>query len=194
VFVSVNLAANQPPTAVADAATTNFGVPVTLNVLTNDSDPNGDPMTVVAVSQPVTGGTATFTASSVTFTPAAGFFGIATFEYTVADTRGGQSNGAVTVTVRAAETIAFTRAEYRTSAPAQYRIDGTGSVESSVVTLALIRNGNVVGTLGTSPVTGGVWSLRLSPVPAGLVPVAGDRIRATSNLGTVREQNLTIRR
>jgi hypothetical protein len=198
VFVSVNLGDNGAPTASPDSAITTFGVPVTLNVLTNDSDPNGDPLAVVAVTQPALGeGVVTFTASSVTFTPAAGFFGIAPFTYTVADTRGGTAEGGVTVTVLAAETIAFTRAEYRTSAPGQYRLDGTGTVEGSVITLTLVRGPTtapiVVGTLGTSTVTGGLWTLRLTPAPE-LIPQQGDRITATSSLNTVRTQNLTIRR
>ena len=41
---------NLPPAANADAATTSAGVPVTLSVLANDTDPNGDPLTVTAVS------------------------------------------------------------------------------------------------------------------------------------------------
>jgi hypothetical protein len=195
VFVSVNVAANEPPVANPDSAITNFDVPVTLQVLVNDSDPNGDPMSVVAVSQPVNGeGAVTFTGSSVTFTPTPGFFGSAAFTYSVADTRGGQTDGAVTVTVRAQETIAFTRAEYRTSAPAQYRLDGTGSVIGSTLTLSLVRGGVDLGVIATTSVdAAGAWTLR-SPAPPGLVPVTGDRIRATSSLGTVREQNLTVRR
>ena len=40
---------NSPPVAVADTATTTAGTPVNIDVLANDSDPNGDPLTITAV-------------------------------------------------------------------------------------------------------------------------------------------------
>jgi hypothetical protein len=195
VFVTVSIGENGAPTPVDDSATTNFGIPVTIPVLANDTDPNGDPLSVVAVGAAV-GGTVTTDGVTVTFEPDVAFSGVTNFTYTVADTRGGQSVGNVTVTVRAQETIGFTRAEFRTSAPGQYRIDGTGSVGGSSITLELIRNGSVFGpTIATVSVDGatGLWTFRGGAAP-GFTPVAGDRVRATSSLGTVREQNLTVRR
>jgi hypothetical protein len=194
VFVTVTVAPNAPPVATADSATTNFNTPVTIQVLVNDTDANGDPLSVVGVTQPLAGGVASFNGTSAIFTPAATFSGVVTFTYTVADTRGGQSTGNVTVTVRAQETIAFTRTEFRTGPPGEYRIDGTGTVVGSSITLRLIRNGNVVGVIATTSVdAAGVWTFR-GAAPPGLTPVTGDRVRATSNLGTVREQSLTVRR
>ena len=46
---------NVPPVAVNDGATTAEDTPVTLSVLTNDSDPEGQPLTVTAVSSPAHG-------------------------------------------------------------------------------------------------------------------------------------------
>ena len=48
-------APNQPPVAVDDAATTPSGQPVTIDVLANDSDPDGDPLTVQSVAAPTLG-------------------------------------------------------------------------------------------------------------------------------------------
>ena len=53
VFSVSVLAANDPPTAAADADTTQQGTPISIaapGVLENDSDPNGDPLSVSAVN------------------------------------------------------------------------------------------------------------------------------------------------
>jgi len=89
---------NLPPVANADTATTVAGVPVTLNVLANDTDPNGDPLTLTGVSN-VTGGTAVLSGNSVIFTPAAGFTGTGSFIYSISDGKGGTASATSTVTV-----------------------------------------------------------------------------------------------
>ncbi len=92
---------NQAPVTVADTATTAPGVAVTINVLANDSDANGDMLTVTAVSKPQFG-TAGTNGKSVTYTPNANFSGRDSFSYIVADGKGGQTAGSVTVTVTGA--------------------------------------------------------------------------------------------
>jgi hypothetical protein len=188
VVVTVDLAPNVPPVATADLATTLFQTAVTVNVLANDTDANGDPLAVIAVSQPGAGGVATFTPTSVTFIPADGFAGTTTFTYTVADGRGGETPGLVTVTVRPAETIAFTLAQFRQ--PNEWRLSGTGSINGSVITLyagPTVAGGTVIGT---ATVTGGLWTFRGNP---NAVPVNA-RVSARSNNGGIREnQTVTIR-
>ncbi|HXN74943.1 MAG TPA: Ig-like domain-containing protein, partial [Candidatus Acidoferrum sp.] len=46
---------NSPPVAVSDTYTTNAGTPIILNVLANDYDPDGDPLTIVSVTGPYHG-------------------------------------------------------------------------------------------------------------------------------------------
>ncbi|MDF1586449.1 Ig-like domain-containing protein [Marinimicrococcus flavescens] len=71
-------------------------------LIVNDSDADGDELTIVSVQDAV-GGTATLDdAGNVLFTPAAGFVGEASFTYTVSDGKGGTSEATVTVTVDAA--------------------------------------------------------------------------------------------
>jgi hypothetical protein len=91
---------NTAPVAVDDAAETDEGVPVTVDVLANDSDADGDVLSVDAVRQPGSG-TAAIETGGVTYTPAPGFIGIDSFTYTVVDGRGGNAEATVTVTVRA---------------------------------------------------------------------------------------------
>ena len=71
-----------------------------IDVLSNDFDPDGGSVSVVAVTQPPGGaGTATFNISSVTFTPDPGFTGEVTFGYTIDDGEGGTDTSTVTITV-----------------------------------------------------------------------------------------------
>jgi hypothetical protein len=91
-------ASNKAPDTVADNAATPRGRAVTINVLANDSDVNGDALTITAVSKPQFG-TATTNGQSVTYTPNAGFAGQDNFSYFVSDGRGNTTAGSVTVTV-----------------------------------------------------------------------------------------------
>ena len=104
--VSVNIeqvtSVNQPPKAVNDTATTTAGKAVTIsNVLANDTDPDGNTLTVTANTNPANG-TVTRSGSSFTYTPKAGFTGTDTFTYAVSDGKGGTATGTVTITVTAA--------------------------------------------------------------------------------------------
>ena len=66
----------------------------------NDTDADGDALTVTAVSGAV-GGTATITAGTIRFAPTADLCGVAAarFDYTVSDGHGGSDAGRVTVDV-----------------------------------------------------------------------------------------------
>ena len=71
-----------------------------LNVLNNDSDPDGDILTISAVDQPNNGEVfINSTLDGLVYTPAAGFVGQETFNYTIVDNRGGADRAEVTVTV-----------------------------------------------------------------------------------------------
>jgi len=101
-----------PPVAKDATASTRYQTPVLIDVLKNDSDPDGNPLNITAVTQPKNG-TATFNATTgITYTPNAGYSGVDTFTYTISD----EINSAtanVTVTVAKAPvvvpTISFTR-------------------------------------------------------------------------------------
>jgi hypothetical protein len=91
---------NHPPVANDDQAATYGTVAVIIKVLANDTDPDGNTLTVTSVTQPARGGTVTLNAdSTVTFKPAAGFSGVATFTYIVKDGFGGMASAMVSVNV-----------------------------------------------------------------------------------------------
>ncbi|HVT32239.1 MAG TPA: Ig-like domain-containing protein [Rhodanobacteraceae bacterium] len=98
VTVTVGAAPNQPQVAVDDAATTISGAPVAIDVLANDSDPDGDPLTIQSVTAP-TLGTAAISGGAIVYTPAAGVIGPDRFAYTIGDGRGGTATANVTVTI-----------------------------------------------------------------------------------------------
>ena len=69
-----------------------------LDVLANDSDPDGDPLTIVDVTSPGNG-SAVISGDVILYTPAAGFVGTDSFSYTIDDGAGGQATATVTVEV-----------------------------------------------------------------------------------------------
>jgi hypothetical protein len=92
---------NNAPVANDDTLTVEAGAGVTaVDVLDNDSDVDGDILTVASVTQPGHG-TATLSNGVVSYTPAGTFSGTDSFSYTVSDGRGGTDTATVTVTVRA---------------------------------------------------------------------------------------------
>jgi hypothetical protein len=89
---------NHNPVANADSASTGYNSPVTLDPRANDSDPDGDPLTITGVGTP-SHGAATYTGTSVTYTPNSGYYGSDSFTYTISDGRGGTASATITVSV-----------------------------------------------------------------------------------------------
>ena len=83
-FAPLNIA----PVAVDDSVTAAQGTAKTIlaaDLLANDTDEDGDPLTLTEVSNPLNGTVALDANGDVVFTPASGFSGTASFEYTVSD-------------------------------------------------------------------------------------------------------------
>src|SRR5207253_8449516 len=79
-------------------ASTAEDVPVTISPLDNDSDLDGDILTITSVSP--TNGTAVIVGgTNVVFTPATNFNGTATIGYSISDGNGGTASALITVTV-----------------------------------------------------------------------------------------------
>jgi hypothetical protein len=104
---SVNVTVlNMAPIARPDSIATDSATPVTIQVLDNDSDPNGDPISVSATTVPAHGTVVRKSDGTLVYTPAAGFVGIDTFTYTIVDSDGLSDTTTVTVTVHNAPPIA----------------------------------------------------------------------------------------
>lgn len=89
--------ANQSPVAVNDTVQT----AVLGNILANDSDPDGDTITVIGHSNPAHGTLHIAPSGWYAYTPVAGFVGTDSFTYTIADGQGGTATATVSVTVNA---------------------------------------------------------------------------------------------
>ena len=91
--------ANDGPVAVDDAVTTAEDTAVSIAVLPNDTDLDGDTLTVSAATAPAHG-TATVNADgTISYVPAANYHGADSFSYTVGDGNGGSTTATVAVTV-----------------------------------------------------------------------------------------------
>ncbi|CAH1534324.1 VWFA domain-containing protein [Vibrio jasicida] len=84
VSVTVN-PVNDAPIANDYSATTDEDTPVTIDVLPNDTDVDGDTLTIVNASVPAEQGTVEIVDGKLVFTPAENFNGEATISYTVSD-------------------------------------------------------------------------------------------------------------
>lgn len=85
VYVSVQ-GDNTAPIAVDDLRATRMNTPVTLNVLENDSDADGDTLTIVSMDTTGTLGTIEYQADgTVTYTPPLDWCGLDTFTYVMTD-------------------------------------------------------------------------------------------------------------
>ncbi len=98
VTVTVN-AVNDAPVAGDDVAATAFDTPVTIAVLGNDTDVDGDILSISGTPTSADGLVAVNPDGTITFTPTAGFEGVAEISYSVTDGNGGFDTATVLVTV-----------------------------------------------------------------------------------------------
>jgi len=90
---------NQAPIADSDEITINRNSSaVFVDVLSNDSDPDDDNLTVSDVMQPANG-TVVNNGTSLTYTPNSGYIGTDVFEYTIDDGNGDQATATVSIVV-----------------------------------------------------------------------------------------------
>ena len=92
---------NRPPVAVDDSAATDEDTPVTISVLANDTDADGDALTITEVTPPTSGQATINGDGTITYEPVANYSGTASFTYTVSDGSGSTDTAAVTVTITA---------------------------------------------------------------------------------------------
>jgi Cadherin-like domain/RTX calcium-binding nonapeptide repeat (4 copies) len=102
--VNVNVVAvNDAPAAASDTVAATEDTPLVLtaaSLLANDSDVDGDTLTITAVGN-ATHGTVALNGGNVVFTPAANYNGPASFTYTISDGQGGMSTATVNINVAA---------------------------------------------------------------------------------------------
>lgn len=91
--------ANRPPNAANDLATTPYGTSVVVEVLVNDSHPDGETFSLTEVDSFLSDGTVAIEGDKVLYTPKSGSSGTDTFDYTITDANGATGSATVTVVV-----------------------------------------------------------------------------------------------
>jgi len=91
-----------PPVAHDDSATTSKNTPVTIDVLANDDDADGDTLSVTNLTAAAHGAALLNPDGTITYTPNPGFLGTDTFTYTAND--GTADSNVATVTVQVINT------------------------------------------------------------------------------------------
>ncbi|WP_460063961.1 Ig-like domain-containing protein [Pseudomonas sp. S2_H08] len=197
--VTITVAPNQAPTAVADSVAT-LGVAIPINVLANDTDPEGNvPLAINSLTQPAAGrGTVSSNGTVITYTPPATVTTAftTTFTYIARDAFGALSTPA-TVTVQvsprpAAETFAVTASTVQARSGGRFNWDftGTSSVTTGNTITVQVTTPSGLVTLGTTtvPLTGR-WRLTLNNTL--VVPSANPTATIRSSQGTVRTVSVT---
>ena len=93
---------NRPPVAQNNGGATIQGQALMIQVgklLANDTDPDGDPLTVISVTASTNGGMVALGGGKVTYMPVPAFVGTDRFSYTISDGRGGTATADVEVLV-----------------------------------------------------------------------------------------------
>ena len=93
---------NRNPTAYDDSISiAEDADPITINVLTNDTDADNDTLLITSISSEPINGTAEISDSNttITYTPHANFFGTDSITYTIEDEYGGPASGTITIMV-----------------------------------------------------------------------------------------------
>jgi beta-lactam-binding protein with PASTA domain len=180
VTINVTRPAGQP-VANNDAVTTPQNTPVTSNVDANDTNGGAPGGALVQASltvrrAPLNGTAVAITDGTgnrqVTYTPNAGFVGVDTYTYTIADTAATSNVATVTVTVTAPPaTVAVPAVVNLTQAAAQAAITGAGLTVGAVTqaTSATVPSGSVISSTpvaGTVVATGSAVALVVSTGPA----------------------------
>ena len=176
---------NATPIANPDVLVTGQGVPGSVNVLTNDTDPDGGTLSVASAANGAHG-TVACGAGTCNYIPAGGFIGADQFTYTLKDNDGATAVGTVSVTVAKGKPLTITAsangAKSRKGAKNGYTITirnpNPGPVTLTSVSVCIPRGfsytaGSVAGPLKKIPAKGAcgagkaklTWAKKVS-VPA----------------------------
>jgi YD repeat-containing protein len=145
-------APNQGPVAVANSATVVASGTVDISVLANDSDPDGDTLTISAVSTPTAGTATILTGPARIRYVATATAGVRTFNYTISDGHGHTATATVTVTVTASNQPPVGNADTASTSP---------STSTSIMVLAndTDPNNNTLSVTAVGSPTGGTVSI-----------------------------------
>jgi hypothetical protein len=197
--VFITVLANNLPVANDDLAQTIIDIPVTIDVLANDTDADEDPLTIVLWDANSSSGGTVDCSSGIAcaYTPPLGFLSppLDTFTYTIDDAHGGTDTATVTVNVT---DIAVTLARYNENSR-RWLVQGLGEPGATITayngtcdpTIAFPGTGSCdpANAIGTSPVDAlGAWSIN----ERAAAPI-DDFVTLVSDTGTSAVATVTFR-
>lgn len=144
---------NTAPTAADDSASVASGMSVTVKVLANDSDQDGDALQLIAVGTAAHGTAVMKADGTVTYTAASGYSGADTFTYKISDGHGGTDSASVAigVTAPASGTTVTKSASYTlTSTETNLTLTGTSNINGTGNSL----NNQITGNDGANTLSG----------------------------------------
>lgn len=186
---------NDAPVGNADTASGNINTPITINVLANDSDVDGDTLSILAGSVTPPAGPAGSTSSAVISGTSVSFSGnsVGTYRFTYRASDGVAASAPVqvTVTLGSPETIVANPVEYITSKSTWNVVGSTSNATAHTLTLRLA--GSVAGVpcnangreIGTTTNTGNTFRFAIANATGLLDPRTTNcnAVRVESSLG-----------
>ncbi|MBS0297117.1 MAG: tandem-95 repeat protein [Proteobacteria bacterium] len=165
---------NHAPVANTDSVTTAYNTAATnIAVRSNDTDADGDTLTITSATNGSHGAVTVNSGTTVTYTPTTGYSGSDSFTYTISDGHGGTATGTVNVTVSAPTNVAPVANDDSTLASATYT--GGGLVRPSSTFDPRANDTDADGdTLSVSSTTNGTY---------GTVTHTGVSVTYTTNVG-----------
>ena len=103
IVVKIRVNPNNPPIAKNDTATVKNDKNITINVLLNDSDADGDILTLHSLTKLPEHGNATISNSKIVYSPNRDFVGTDTLKYQISDDLNATSEATVTIKVNSSE-------------------------------------------------------------------------------------------
>ena len=141
VSITVN-SINDAPVAQNDTVNTKENKSINISVLGNDSDADGDSLTVNGVTQPNHGTAAINADGTVTYTPDENYYGPDSFTYTISDGNGGTDTATVNITVNQAVSNLYIKTTTSNQNPTtgesfvlKYKLGNKGPDEAKNVTI-----------------------------------------------------------
>lgn len=131
VTMTVNAAANAPPVANDDGITTPAYMRTSFNPRTNDSDPNGDALTITGVGSPSHGAATIKNGTSIEYVPVSGYVGYDHFIYTISDGKGGTASATVVMTMTSGNPAMLAVMQPETYAPQVTIVGDTFNIPSN---------------------------------------------------------------
>ncbi|MEA5451518.1 Ig-like domain-containing protein [Leptolyngbya sp. CCNP1308] len=186
---------NQPPVATNDTATTDEDTAVTINVLANDTDPDGNPRSLTSFTNPTNGtvtrddnGTPTnLTDDQLIYTPNANYNGSDSFTYSISDGNGGTATATVNLTVNSVNDAASISGTATGAVTEDLNVVSGNLSATGSLTVADVDTGESKFKTTVASANGNLGSLSITEAGAWSYSVANSAVQSLGAMATKTE-------